>query len=305
MRRCITRWTSPDSSHTRYLPRRSSRSIRRPFTALAISHGRRRRAPARVEDLDLADAPALDARARAGGGSSRPRAARASDEVRRRSGRARPKVLRPGQLSGAPLAAASSHSSTLAPTSASSPSARRPSCPSNVASRGANSRVWSLPGWAGSQPWSAVSTSMSPGLIASSQRATAASISRRAAWNPAVSLRWPKTWSVSTRFVKTSPSSELAEQALGRLDARGVVRCGMVGRDAAAVEDLPDLADGVDLAPPLRQLVQVRARRRVERVVAPPRRALERAGSPRNGRAITRPTACSPRSSSRAAAQYP
>ena len=30
MRRCMTRWTSPDSSQTRYLPRRSSRSTRRP-----------------------------------------------------------------------------------------------------------------------------------------------------------------------------------------------------------------------------------------------------------------------------------
>ena len=45
----------------------------------------------------------------------------------------------PGSSARSPV----SHSSTLAPTSASSPSARRPSWPSNTASRGANSRVWS------------------------------------------------------------------------------------------------------------------------------------------------------------------
>ena len=78
MRRCIIRWTSSSSSQIRYLPRRPSASTRRPATAAASSSpasGRHQRAIAHLQRRQHAP---LDVGAPGGGGSSRPRGARAS-----------------------------------------------------------------------------------------------------------------------------------------------------------------------------------------------------------------------------------
>ena len=84
-----------------------------------------------------------------------------------------------------------SQRSTLAPTSDSGPSWRRPSPPAKRARSGAYSRVWSVWSTFGSTPWSAVSTSRSSSPSSPSQPATAASISFSASWKPSTSWRWP------------------------------------------------------------------------------------------------------------------
>ena len=73
----------------------------------------------------------------------------------------------PGSAASRPV----SQRSTDAPTSANGPSWRRPPWPSKRASSGTCSRVWSVPGVVGSQPWSAVMISRSrAGSSRSSQR---------------------------------------------------------------------------------------------------------------------------------------
>src|SRR5829696_1618367 len=100
---------------------------------------------------------------------------------------------------------------TVAPTSANSPSCRLPSAlrPCTYASRSACSREWSVDGVVGSQPWSDVSTNRSPGRSASSRSGSRRSKSCRQRWKLSGSFRWPQSMSVSTRFVKISPSSSL------------------------------------------------------------------------------------------------
>ncbi len=92
-----------------------------------------------------------------GGGSSRPRAARA--------------LSRPASRAGRGASAPVSHACAVAPASAIGPSWRRPPWPAKAASSGTCSRVWSVPGWSGSQPWSAVT----------SRRSSAPSRARQAA----------------------------------------------------------------------------------------------------------------------------
>ena len=81
--------------------------------------------------------------------------------------------------------------STLAPTSASRPSCRRPSQPAYVASSGAYSRVWSVCGAVGSTPWSAVRISRSSSRSSPSHSATAAVDLDQRWWNPSTSWRCP------------------------------------------------------------------------------------------------------------------
>ena len=89
------------------------------------------------------------------------------------------------------------------------------------------------------------------------------------------------------------PGLERAHE-LGRLGQRaGVGGARMLDVDADAGEQLPDLAHGVHLDPRGLELVEVAARRRRDREVAPAFGALHRPLAPVNGRAITRPTACS------------
>ena len=81
----LERKTSSASSQTRYLPRRPSRSTARPSTASATSPAGERPRPALVEHLERAPASAPRRVARGDGGSSRPRAARASPDYGRSS----------------------------------------------------------------------------------------------------------------------------------------------------------------------------------------------------------------------------
>jgi hypothetical protein len=108
------------------------------------------------------------------------------------------------------------------------------------------------------------------------------------------SLRCPQSWSVSTRFVKTSPESTFSSSSIVRLmpstfDFVGTTRrC----RSRRRCRDLPDAVRRVARVADRREVVRAP---RLEREVVPVRRALVVAG--RSGRtvaAITRPTACLP-----------
>ena len=108
-----------------------------------------------------------------------------------------------------------SQRSTLAPTSASGPSWRRPPFPANRASSGAYSRVWSV--WPDVRVHAVVGGEDEQVVLARAaraSRATAASISFSASWKPSTSWRCPYTWSVSTRFTKISPSSSSSRSAV-------------------------------------------------------------------------------------------
>src|ERR1035438_9617906 len=59
---------------------------------------------------------------------------------------------------------------------------------------GTYSRVWSVPGTVGSQPWSAVKMAASSGRSAARNRGSQRSNSSNAAPYPAMSLRWPYCW---------------------------------------------------------------------------------------------------------------
>ncbi len=72
-------------------------------------------------------------------------------------------------------------------------------------------------------------------------------------------------------------------------------------RNADAREQVVDLADAVHLDAGVGQLLQVRAPGRRQREVAPAPVRSNAPGAPPNGRAITRPTACSPLIAARAA----
>ena len=98
---------------------------------------------------------------------------------------------------------------------------------------------------------------------------------------------------------------ELVDQlGRGRRSPPALVGALVLVVDADAVEHLADLADGVHRHAGGLQLLQVGApgRRRARGPCGPSVRS-NAPGSPRNGRAITRPTACSPDMISRAAAQ--
>src|SRR4029077_13805037 len=102
-----------------------------------------------------------------------------------------------------------SHAFTVAPTSANSPSWTRPAAfrPATYASSIAYSREWSVDGVVGSQPWSEVTISRSPGRSASSRSGKRRSKSCRQRWKLIGSFRGPQSRSGSTRFAKMKPSS--------------------------------------------------------------------------------------------------
>ncbi len=136
--------------HSRYLPRRPSRSTRAPSSASASSCGRQRPRPARVEHLDALASAGPPRAARAGGGSSRPREARASASAYERRCPAAGGIAGPSASAGPsrrrPPAGRRGESPERSPVAA-----RRAISPV-TASSGAYSRVWSVPGWAGSTP---------------------------------------------------------------------------------------------------------------------------------------------------------
>ena len=90
------------------------------------------------------------------------------------------------------------------------------------------------------------------------------------------------------------PGVELVDQVPCRREGLRVRRAAVGDVDADPGEEVADLADGVDRDPGRLQRVEVRRARRPDREVLAPRGARERPGGPVNGRATTRPTACSP-----------
>ena len=170
MRRCWSRKRSPLERATpgtcRGAPatRRGAPAERAPSPAAPAACTSARRARAR------APASGPPRAARAGGGSSRPREARAwpTQGTKRR----------PRQIRRVAAGEPAQRRSRRRRRAGRRGGGRRG--PRTTASSGACSRVWSVPGVVGSQPWSAVSTSRSPGRRSSSQPATAASISRSA-----------------------------------------------------------------------------------------------------------------------------
>ena len=293
MRRCTSRRTSSSSSQTGTCRAGPARSMRRPSHRVAQRAGRPAAGTSAGRRSPGARAPAPRAAARAGGGSSRPREARALQTKR----------YGPGSAVGLPAGAASP--ATLAPTSASGPSWRRPPWPGKTASSGACSRVWSVCGASGSTPWSAVSTSRSPVRAASSsQPATAASISCSARVEALDVLAVAVDLVGLDEVGEDQPGVELASSACVAASACAFVAPGCAVVDADAGEEVAHLADGVDGDAGVVQLVEVGARRRRRRrSPCAPRCARTRRAAPANGRAMTRPTACSPVMTSRAAAQ--
>ena len=173
------------------------------------------------------------------------------------------------------------------------------------ASSGTCSREWSVPGVVGSQPWSAVSTSRS--------RSGSSRSSQVADGRVDLAQRAVEALDVLAVAVDLVGLDEVGEHEaaveLVHQRRRGVDRLRVGGAlvlvvDADAGEHLADLADRVGrrcrrpAAPPGRS-----ARAAAARCPCGPPCARTRPGSPRNGRAITRPTACSPCMISRATAQ--
>ena len=85
--------------------------------------------------------------------------------------------------------------------------------PAAYASRSACSREWSVDGVVGSQPWSEVMISRSPGRSASRMSSSRRSKSCRQRWKLTGSLRWPQSMSVSTRFDEDEAARRAAAAA--------------------------------------------------------------------------------------------
>ena len=172
-----------------------------------------------------------------------------------------------------------SHAFTVAPTSANSPPrGSRPLAFLPVrrsASSSACSREWSVDGVVGSQPWSEVMISRSPGRSASSRSGSRRSKSWRQRWKLIGSFRCPQSMSVSTRLVKTNPSSSVLEQLLGARDALHVRLRRVALVDVAAGEDVARSSRRrAPVTPASRSERQVVRPARLEREVVPVRRAL-------------------------------
>ena len=168
-----------------------------------------------------------------------------------------------------------SHAFTVAPTSANSPSCRRPVAflPSTYASSSACSREWSVDGVVGSTPWSEVRTSRSPSRSAASR-----SGSRRSkSWRRAVEV--DRVVAVAPEHVRLDQVREdqalvdLLQQPLGRLDALDVRLRRMRLVDVLAGEDVADLADAVHAHAGVADQREVVRPLRLEREVVPVRRA--------------------------------
>ena len=295
MRRCMSRNSSSSKRHDQVLAA-AARAARRA--------GRRaRRAPRRGASGAVqrgsrisADASSMrpSSAARAGGGPSRPRAARASRRELSRAAHGRTASGQRGRSRPA------SQRSTLAPTSASGPSWRRAAVAvRSAASSGACSRVWSVPGV---RRVAAVVGGQDQQVVRragrSSQRADRARRSRAArAWKPcdvlavAVDLVGLDQVREHEAARRGSSSSAVVAASASRV-RRARVRLRRRRRRRTAAPTLPTAwtGDAVGL-----QLLEVasapaaRARSRGGRAVRS-----KAPGSPANGRAITRPTACSP-----------
>ena len=282
-----SRCRSPDSAQIEVLARRGRRrSTTAPAQSASTGAGGSRPRPARSR----ISASTIVRPSRSG----RQLAADRLDlgELRHRNVSAR----RSGERLAGQLGASrpASHASALAPTSASGPSWRRPRAPAKRASSGACSRVWSVCGAAGSQPWSAVRTSRSS-LAQQLEPAADARVDLAQRAVEALDVVAVAVDLVGLDQVREhEPALERrAAAAVVSLERARVGRAGVLDVDPDAGEQLADLADRVDLDAGVLELLEVAARRRREREVAPAVGALEAPGAPSNGRAITRPTACS------------
>ena len=275
----------PSSAQSRYLPRRPSAATRRPSSAVRAAP------PARAArtSADRGSRSRVDRRARARAGASWRRIVSTSGS----SGIADERAAREAARSS-PV----SQSSTDAPTSASGPSWRRPPSPAKRASSGACSRVWSVCGDAGSQPWSAVTISRSSSPRRSSQPR------ERRVDPPQRGVEALDVLAVTVELVGLDQVREHERRARGSpisaLDARDRLRRwsapGCVSLKPAPAKSAGALPTPWTATPGGEQRVEVssataaRARSRdgpSVRSNAP--------GAPSNGRAITRPTASRPR----------
>src|SRR4051812_2652563 len=143
---------------------------------------------------------------------------------------------------------------------------------------GTRSRVWSVPGKVGSQPWSAVSASRSPLRSLLAMAGNARSISRSAAAYP-IGFRAVSIEHVGIDQVDEEETvARLGEQLL-RLGEAVRVPFGVQGtRDSAPIVDVGDLAYADDPHPRLREQIEHQPRGRLLREIAAVVRTLE--GSP-------------------------
>ena len=273
--------TSPESSQTRYLPRAAELLDPPRRAAPAHLRGGSGARPARIEDLDRDDRPP-------------PRCGRELAADRLDLGKLRHPVYMngaPGQL--AVVASPASQRSTLAPTSASGPSWRRPPWPAKRASSGACSRVWSV---VRRRRVAAVVGGQDQQVIRPQQRQPA----RDARVDP--SQRAGEALEVLAVAVDLIGLDQVREHEPGSSSpiSSVVARAPRVGRarmldvDPDAGEQLPDLADRVDLD--RRLPAELRDSSASAAASAKSRRPSVRSkapSGPANGRAITRPTACS------------
>ena len=177
--------------------------------------------------------------------------------------------------------------------------------PANAASSGTCSRVWSVPGVVGSQPWSAVSTSRSRSRVQPRQP-----VPDRGVDLPQRAVEARDVLAVAVDLVGLDQVREHEARPRARRSARrwprsppGWSRPGARGRRRRRSKTEPILPTVWTGSPSACSSSQVGARRagRARSPCAPPC-ARRRRARPSNGRAMTRPTACSPRMISRAAA---
>ena len=216
-----------------------------------------------------------------------------------RSGR-RPVDQSTGCPAGRRRAAGAPDAHTVAPTSANvSPSWRAPisgAGRATCATSRACSREWSVEGVVGSQPWSDVRTSRSPWRSAASSAGRPASNSSRRRRTRGVVAVAPEHVGLDQvredEAPRRGPSQQLGrDRDPLRVRRRSASRC-----RCPAGEDVADLADAVhrEAARSADPGQVVRPRRVRARSRAGAACARYAPGSPSNGRAMTRPTACSP-----------
>ncbi len=134
-------------------------------------------------------------------------------------------------------------------------------------------------------------------VVVAAAAAAAARAARRSARgsprSPSTSLRWPYCVSKSTRFAKIKPRSTVRHLPLDLVHAVVVARRVNARVDAAAREQVLDLADGDDRQPTRPSAIEQRLAGRRQRVVVPVR-------GPREARPARRRTAARSRGRRRA-----
>ena len=280
-----------DSSQIRYLPgaaeplddarRRSSASTAR---------GCVRAGPARIEDLGAARSSVPRRAAPAGGGSSRPRAARAC---------ALASVAQTNESPGQPDEPGPSPASHARRSRPHRPAARRggaSGAPRRRASSGTYSRVWSV---CGDGQVAAVVGGQDEQVVGPEQRRATRATRGVDLAQGAGEARDVVTVTVDLIGLDQVREHEPASAARGSArsvsaSATCVGRARMLDVDPrrrrTAARPCRPCAPAT---PSLLELLEVAAAGRRDREVAPTVGALEAPGAPANGRAITRPTACS------------